>query len=338
MKFLKDSSGASFIQVLLASTAIASLALIGLKMANDQKEVVKRTYQNYLVEYLTLEINSLLGKSSICSESFRGLDPREGESISLKENLNKVGGEEIFQHFPTIELGQSYGTYFGNQISLLSYKLSERPKGTNLEKGVTGLIITFQLLPAGRKAEKEMLLNYESDASGLIKGCRLLNLEKTKKVKGYWYVSEDVLRLENAVATISKPTFKNAGLNVGGDLYLEKDGKEVPCTWKIEGALKRNKEDLPVFCLGEKWIPLGEHKIDWNQAKVYTIGRNEVGSQNLFTEGHRFCYLSHIKKNSNSDGCKLRRMEISDYFSVYEMSAFTSNSVTNMNCEARCVD
>lgn len=338
MKFLKDSSGASFIQVLLASTAIASLALIGLKMADDQREVVKRTYQNYLVEYLSQEIGSLLKKSSICSESFRGLDPREGESISLKENLNKLNNEEIFQHFPTIELGENYGKYFDNQISLVRYRLSLQPKGANLEKGVTGLIVTFQLLPTGRKIDREFLLNFEAEKSGLIKSCRIVSLEKTKKVKGYWYLSEDVLRLENAVATISNPIFKNAGLNVGGALYLEKDGKELPCTWDIEGVLRRNKKGLPVFCSGKKWIPLGEHKIEWNFAKLYNIGRNELGSQSLFTEEHRFCYLSHIKKNSTSDGCKLRRMEKTDYFSVYEVSAFTSNSATNMNCEVRCVD
>lgn len=332
-KICQSSKGVSFIQVLLASSAIAGLALVGLKLSEDQRKLAKNTYENYLVEYLFEEMKGLLEEPGVCKATLGGLDPMGDAFSVLRRPVDSSKSNELFAlHFPISKEENKVGL-FDSQIDVESYEIRQRKdKGANL----TYLQVTFYLRESQRKVLREAPLTYTLNSENKITECRLAVATSNIKSDGFWNKNEGVLELENLKLVLGDDPSGNAQVIVSGPMKIVEEEKRV-CRDEIEGSLENHRGSL-VYCHRKKWLPLGFKEPNWSKMISYKVSRNQKGQEEKITKSHRLCFLSGQEKKTREDGCEVKRLSKDDVRSTYQITAFTSSAATKNICEVSCVD
>lgn len=336
--FFRNSEGISLIQVLLASSAIAGLAVVGLQIAKDQKILAKRTYHTYLVEYYLQEVTHLLTNNLICEATFSGKKPDKSQIDHIKEPII-VNGEENGFHilFPSLNGVDGNGSLFSDELEVVSYSLSNASVESRLKKSVTNLEVTINLKEEKRKIIKTIPLSYKLNSDGGISSCTSIGSSDGGTVEGIWKTKDDSLILNNLTVVVGGIENRDAGVSINGTIGLQAEDQERPCTNVIQGLLTKNSLGQLVYCYNERWEHFGKSSIQWNKVKKYQHGIKRVGSDEIETLEHRFCYLTQQTVNSSTDGCNLQRL--SDFStSKFVIKAFSSAAATNLNCEVFCVD
>ncbi len=328
-----NESGLSLIQVLMASTAIAGLALVGLRLAEDQKALAFKTAENYLGEYLAQEVETLLSQPESCSLTLKGLSPSEGSFEVIKRKSIKRSGEEINHlHFPVSEAEAN--SYFDARLSIVSYELSQKEIAENLKKGMSHLRIEMEIKRDKRTLVKKVPILFEKDGNGRIKSCHSGLLNQNSVTDKFWRIKEKSIQLNNLKLRVGEKTQSSSQLQVAGSLYLSSEDK-IPCVEGEEGVLKNIKGTLS-FCKKGEWLPFGLYPVLFQKPKVYEVTLGQSGKKSKDTEVHRFCYLKSHEKRNIGDGCQLKRLS-ENVKSEYRITAYTNASATKNICEVACV-
>ena len=327
---INNTKGMNFIQVLLTSSAIAGLALVGLKLSESQSKLARSTYENYLVGYLFQEIKGLLQNPSVCKATLGGLSPNGATFNVIRRPLKTSKSNEIYVlHFPLSKKGESH-SYFDSKIDISSYELI---KGQ--EDNIAIVRVNFGLAESKMKLKKEVKLTYELDSEEKIRKCRLATYRSPVSSDGFWERRNNALNLENLKLQIRSSKNTSAQVYMNGPLKLiEADVR--PCTSSLEGVLENQKGAL-VYCHNERWRPFGHKEPNWSRVFSYKTIRNIKGQTEEKTRRHRLCFLTGQEKKSATDGCDLKRVN-NEYQSQYRIVAFTSDSATKNICEVSCVD
>jgi hypothetical protein len=336
---MTGNRGISFIQVIMASTAIAGLALVGLRLAQGQRELVNQVYANRLSHYLNQEIAHLLKRSSVCSSTFTGKDPEGGSVRALSEFLESDEGQVVNTFFPVKGAREGVsidGSYFEGRVTLLSYDLTARDesKVANISKGVTMLRVRHEVSKA--VVEKSFPIKFSKDSEGKIAKCQLFEPGQFVS-SGKWEAGIDGLKLIGPKLIIGSNETGSQKIETSGEVRLEERGTLPSCDESREGLMINEKGGRLKVCRALRWEPLGEQRFHFEEPTSYILSLTSLGSVVKFTKKHRLCYLNKMKKNSLSDGCQIRRIS-PGYESEYELKIFSSSDVTNSECEVSCVD
>lgn len=334
-KSLQDFSeqGVSLVQILMTSSAIAGLALVGLRMAEDQKKLVEETYETYLSEYFIEEVNAVLESQLDCSATFKGKDPIGSEVGALKVIKKK----EAMEVLPIAGYLGAKGVYFEDRVKVLGYKLFHKNTEEVQTKGFTNVVVTLELKESSKKVVKNIPIDFTRDGEGRISTCRRQNNSKLKEVKGFWKKESGGMRLENLALVVGDGEKKNSLFSLKGTLLLEKTGNELTCNPEKEGVLTTGFDYLLKVCRDGAWRNVGEYPINWLKRISYSASIATVGTNKERTKPHRLCFLSGQTRKSLSDKCLIERND-DEFKSEYTISAITSSQVTKNNCEVICVD
>lgn len=328
-----QDSGVSLVQILMASSAIAGLAVVGLKMAEDQKRLVQETFNTYLIEYYLEEVSHILEDKESCSLTFQGLDPLSGSLSNLKKSTPKG----ILKLFGTNSSDSGKGSYFNGRIDILGYRLSSENEEVSKKKGITDFVITLALKNSGKKVQKTIPLNFKANPNGTINSCVRQMNAKTREVKGFWKKSGKGVFLDELALVVGAGEGRKTLFSLNGSLQLSRSGGALPCNQDLEGVLIFSYDYVLKYCQNGNWRITGEYPINWERSRSYNHSIASSGSLTKRTEEHRYCYLSSQSRKSLSDGCKLKRVS-KDLRSTYEIQAYTNAPVTMNDCEVRCVD
>ncbi len=329
--------GVSLVQVLMASTAIAGLALVGLKLAEEQKRVAQETYQIYLVEYFVQEAVQLLYQPNVCRATFENKKPDSGEVAAIRQPKTDEK-EEILLYFPSRDGGFGDGQLYNGELAIKSYKINGRNEQANLKKNLSVLELELLQGPLQKLIIKSIPFSFSTNAKGTISDCSARVIQGEGLAEGFWKKSEDALVLENLNVTVGDISERGSNLAVEGRIAWESSSIEEVCSAKNQGVLYYNPKGKLVFCRDGKWVAFGQNLVRWNEVIKYRFGIKEAGQNSQKTAPHYFCFLSRQSINSPSDECRLIRLNENDQRSVYGMTALSGAQVTNLDCEASCVD
>lgn len=325
--------GVSLVQILMTSSAIAGLALVGLRMAEDQKKLVEETYETYLSQYFLEEINNILDSKENCTLTFEGVNPLESKVGTLKAKRS----EEVVSIFPVEGTEGAKGSYFEDRIKLLGYELKSKDPERSREKGITELIVTMVLKNSSKKLMKSIPIDFKSNETGALASCSRQMSTAAKELKGYWKKEAGNLTLDGLSLIVGVGTKKSSLFHLNGSLFLEKTRNDLPCTEENEGVLSTSYQNFLKYCQDGEWKIVGQYPINWEKKKRYSEVIAASGTNRKRTEPHRLCYLVGQSRKSLSDKCRLERIN-DEYKSEYEIQAVTSSLVTRNECEVICVD
>jgi hypothetical protein len=333
-----NERGISLIQVLMASTAIAGLALVGLRLAKDQKELAAKTYQTYILEYFTQEVTHLLYRPKVCRETFKGLAPNEGSVDVIKEAIKKASGEEIVRlYFSSKESSSGDGSLFNGEFTINSYRLNGGHPEANIAKNITVVDINLEQEGKADVVSRSIPISYQLDENGNIDSCSAKVIAGEGPAEGFWKRQGEGLNLPNLSATVGSINNRNAGLAIEGKLKLMAEDVLKICDKKRQGVMTFSPEGKLIYCQDEVWKPVGNNVYLWDKSKRYIVTQNKYGTSEKEIGPHRYCHFIRQSFNTSSDRCTLTR-EVSTQPSLYKLRAMTKDNVTNISCEVSCVD
>ena len=143
---LRGGKGVSYIQILLASSVIAGLAVVGLKMMENQERLARITSQRFETTYIINEMTHLLKDPRNCKASFSGINPKKSvrKINALKKELRGGKHKDTSFYLKYFTFDSSKKLYGQNNIKIISYELSDQGKEVDTEKGSTNLIVSFK--------------------------------------------------------------------------------------------------------------------------------------------------------------------------------------------------
>lgn len=336
-KFLANCErGVSLVQVLMASTAIAGIALVGIKLAEEQRKVVDQVYQTYLVEYFQQEVVQLLNKPQICRTTMSGKNPELDIVTAIREKVGE-SGEKVFVYFPSKDGGEGDGKLYNGEVKLKSYKIVGKHPRANLNKNVSVLQLEVQSGKEGKVTLKEIPFSFTKDEKGRIEECSAQVASGDGPTEGFWKRKSETLAVENLQVALGNIGERGSGLAVEGRLNWQEAPIEDSCNSKMEGVLQYNAQGRLVYCSKDRWLSFGQNYYRWNEAVKYRHGLSQAGQSVSKTRQHRFCFITRQSINTASDTCELRRLDKEEK-SIYEMIAKSGEQVTNLDCEVSCVD
>lgn len=327
--------GVSYIQILLASSVIAGLAVVGLKMMKNQERLAKLSSQKFEISYLVNEMSFLLKDPLNCEASFKSLDPRLSvrKINSLKKELRGGKHREASYYLKYFTFDSSKKLYGSNDVKILKYHLSDKKPGVSVDKGSTNLVVTFEI---DGDAEKPIELNkfiplqVKTDGKG-IASCELFNSSS----EGFKSSSSSIY-IGAGLYVGDKRTEDNQ-LSVRGSLtILPTAGEFPPCSEKRFGALMfMKKYDDLFFCTPNGiWGTLGKLPNGNKKGKTYIVKALDENFANLMTERHRVCLLTEFKSNEKGT-CNVVRLEEKGITNWKIMAQFASGR-GGQYCTAEC--
>lgn len=333
---LNCERGVSLVQVLMASTAIAGIALVGIKLAEEQRKVVDQVYQTYLVEYFQQEVVQLLSRPKVCRTTMLGKNPELDVVSAIREKVGE-DGEKVFVYFPSLDGGEGDGRLYNGEVILKSYKILGKHPRANLKKNVSVLQLEIQHGKEKTVVKKEVPFSFSQNGKGRIEDCSAALVLAEGPTEGFWKRKEETLAVNNLQVALGNIGERGSGLSVEGRLNWQGSALEESCNSKTEGVLQYNSQGRLVYCSKERWLSFGQNYYRWNEAVKYRHGLSQAGKSISQTRRHRFCFITRQSINTASDKCELKRLDIEEK-SIYEMIAKSGEQVTNLDCEVSCVD
>lgn len=322
----KNQQGSSYVQIILASTAIAGLALVGLKMAQDQKKLALDIYRKYLMNYLHQEVTYFLSQDKNCQ---RSLIAQKYGSLDIP-GLKKSGSAKIIYFSPKDKVAPKEVVYFEEPVYVKGYELVSDSNPNSYQ-----LKVSYGL--GDQSIDKFIPLKVNLDNSNLIADCTVIAQGSNSVSRGPWKKEGDVIKtkFKNIIFGSDSLTLEGTVLLEG--LFLEGESDLTTCDTKSIGVVKYIRGRGIRYCKDNTWYPFGNQPLRTNTQISYALGVNKIGSEEIITKKHRHCFISKLKKDVISDGCKLRRID-SKVMSQFEVKAYTSEAATSMECEVTCVD
>tara|TARA_R110002072_G_scaffold64203_3_gene159451 strand:+ start:60768 stop:61763 length:996 start_codon:yes stop_codon:yes gene_type:complete len=331
---LKCEKGFSIIQVLIASTAIAGLALVGLRLAEDQKKIAIKSSRSFLVGYIKKEMEHLLSSEENCRLSLSGRRPEEGGVDFLAQVFVDKETREVSRS-ARFNVNTVYNFGAGNIFSILSYKLiSKNPYLT--EKGFNILQVSFDLgegVYGQTGLKSEIPIKFKLNDKGFIKSCSVLT---NKSVNGPWTVKNNELLIPNAGRVGIGVEQPKAQLDVKGELFIATDSFK-PCSSETDGDLVRSGDKLR-FCNGEEWQVIGEEFLNFDKPTQYSAQVNAGGTKEVKTKYHNFCSLKRIYISDRFGKCLLKNVITKGERKIYNIIADSRGRTTSVSCEVNCFD
>ncbi|MBC97174.1 MAG: hypothetical protein CME63_05455 [Halobacteriovoraceae bacterium] len=320
-----QQEGSSYIQIILASTAIAGLALVGLKLASEQKELAKDIYGKYLVNYLHQEISYFLAQDKNCRESLIGKGIAKGEITSLKTPSRKDS------FFPVREkIQENEVVFFEEPVTVKRYELKNRIDGKDAQ-----LEITYALKDV--VIQKKIPLDIQWDQNQSIVDCQVVADFSLNQSQGPWVLENETLKTRFETLHIGDAKLEGEGVVLEKGIYLEPESDLTQCSSDMTGVIKNIRGKGIRYCKNGAWYPFGQQRLRTDHMNSYTLGITRAGAKVIKTNKHRHCFISRLKKDLISDGCEIRRLG-DNVMEEFEVRAFTSDSATSMECEVSCVD
>ncbi|MBK26369.1 MAG: hypothetical protein CME70_20385 [Halobacteriovorax sp.] len=309
ISLLLRDRGVSYVQILLASSVIAGLAVIGLKMMKNQERVAKLTSQKFEISYLVNEMSFLLKDPANCKASFDGLNPRKSvrKINSLKKEFRGGKHKEASFYLKYFTFDSSKKLYGEGNIKILNYSLLDTAPGVKVEKGSTNLVVTFETEESDGKSitlKKRIPIKVKLE-NERIKECELSSLAGTS----VGATSKSGINLGSSLSLGAETI--GSGLAVLGDLTLVPyKGELPPCDeGRFGQLLYSDKYDDLYFCSNyEEWGTLGELPYNFSQPTVYRIEASNLNENSKLTKRHRICLLKEFRSNIESR-CRVRRLE-----------------------------
>lgn len=325
-----DQQGSSYIQVIMASTAIAGMALVGLKLAKEQEATAKTVYNQYLATYLNQEIFDLLSRSNNCQLSLQGKSFGSGDIHYILEG--KDSGEAVKRFQALSMAGSSQHEYFNENVAIEKYNLQANLSDTS---ETADLLISYKV--GENSIQRSIPLSLQLK-EGVIKDCKVLVINESTLSEGPWVIKNNKIHTDQRnIKFGSRPQFVGDGVALAAGVFLEEESDLSVCDSKLVGVVKNIRGLGLRYCLDGRWYPLGFQPYRFQKKKTYEQGINKTGSEVSYTKKHRFCFMSKVDKNTLSDGCQLNRRD-KEIYSAYEVKAYSSAAATQVHCEVTCVD
>jgi len=324
--FFRNQQGSSYIQIILASTAIAGLALVGLKMAEEQKKLALDIYRKYLMNYLHQEITYFLSQGSNCQSSFIS---QKYDSLDIR-GLKKSSTPEIVYFSSRNKIVPREVVYYEEPVYVKGYQIVSNPS-PNLYQ----LKVSYGL--GDQSIDKFIPLRVNFDSHKLIADCTVMAQGSDHISRGQWQKEGDIIKTKLKNVRFGSDALTQEGTILLQGLYLEAQSDLSICDTKSIGVIKYIRGKGIRYCNNGAWYPFGNQPLRTNRQMIYKLGVNKVGSEELVTKMHRHCFISKLKKDLISDGCKLRRLN-SNVMSKFEVKSYSSEAATSMECEVSCVD
>lgn len=322
----KDQCGSSYIQIILASTTIAGLALVGLQLARDQKELALDIYRKYLTNYLHQEVTHFLGEERNCQVSF------QGQAFGpLKINgLRSSRSPAKYSFMPQKEVKDKEVIYYEEPVFIKKYQLVA---GNGL--GHDQLQVTYGV--GDTVVEKFIPLTASFDEEGEVTDCSIISPVRGDMSRGPWKKDGELIKTSSQNILFGDENLAGEGVVLKEGIFFEVQSDLSNCDRASSGVIKYIRGKGIRYCRDGVWYPFGQQPLRTNTLRTYRLGVNKVGSKSVVTKKHRHCFITKLKKDLPSDGCKLRRID-REVMSPFEVRAFTSDAVTSMECEVSCVD
>jgi len=304
-------------------------------MAKEQREVAQNIHQKYLINYLHQEVSYFLSQKENCQRSFAGTSTGKVAKLGLRSSFPSsslsTSYNDQYYFVPYNQVDEKQVVYYETPIFVKSYELQEVETAQNQME----LIVTY-----GQRFDlerKKILLNVERNPDKTLRNCFPVGFNKSiKKSNSSWSLRE------NSISTSVENVHIGSGLTGEGvvlkkGMLLVSENMESQCNLENEGLLIRKNNEGYYFCKDNIWQPLGNQELQTKHFISYQLGLSQIGSKKLVTAKHRHCFISYLKKDLNTDGCKVRRLS-NDVFSPFEIEAFTSEKATGMECEVFCAN
>jgi hypothetical protein len=336
MTFLKiplGVSGVSYIQILLASSVIAGLAVVGLKMMKNQERLARFTSQKFEVNYLVNEMFHILKDPLNCKASLTGLSPfKSARKINaLKKELRGGIHKEATYYLKYFTFDSSKKLYAQNSLKILSYNLSDRANSVDAKRGSTHLVIELENNEEENpnKMRRTIPIRFRIK-DGIISDCEAFNnlVDSSKLSYG------GVLNLGKALHIGSKRS--GVELSVAGGMALEVVKGGFPrCSLATTGLLIYMKKlDEVYFCTKKGgWSSLGNLPTQ-SKGMVYRVDANSGPSSYIETKQHRACIVRSFKSNIKGT-CKISA-QVAGESSRWRLAATFSAPRGGQFCEAEC--
>ncbi len=324
--FLNEERGSSYIQIILASTAIAGLALVGIKMANEQKKLAINVSRQYLINYLHQEVSYFLGKDQNCQTSLSGKSFRNTDIEGLRSSDDST---ELFYSTRT-QVKDKEVIFFEEPIFIKSYSLVE---GDSQENGQLQISYAYDDIEINKFVPLNLSLNEESR----VDDCSVLINQATNDGNGPWRKDKDSIRTNYQNLLLGDKSLRGEGVILNEGIHFFAESDLTKCDESSQGVIRNIKDKGLRFCKENIWYPLGQQNLKTQVQTRYLAGVTRTGSQKVVSAKHRHCFMTKLKKDLESDGCQIIRLS-SDVMSPFEITAFTSGAATSMECEVSCVD
>ncbi|MCP4911930.1 MAG: hypothetical protein GY909_02335 [Oligoflexia bacterium] len=330
---MRGNQGFSIIQVLIASTAVAGLALVGLRLAEDQKKIALKTSRSFLVGYIKKEISYLLSSEKNCSLTFNGKKPGSDVINSLSQVfVDKATGE--ISRSSRFNVSTVYNFGKENIFSILSFRLSSEAPYTT-EKGYNVLNVEFDLgdgIIGSNIFRAKIPISFTTNEKGQIDKCSV----KTKStVNGPWIIENQSMVPKNKNVGVSVNEAA-AQLHVNGDMGIASENFQ-PCDEKSEGVLAKRGKTI-AFCDGGQWRNVGDINLNFKKPESYRLSLLTAGQKERETKFHNYCALNRIKISDPLGSCRFEKIAQTDSKSKYRIQAFSNGKSTMIECEVYCFD
>lgn len=329
--------GVSYLQILIASSVIASLAIIGIKLMEDQKRVVVSTTQSFEINSIINEISLILADPASCRASLSNNKiPSSKTSIkNIKRELvgGKSGEGTRFIKFQTFDSSEKI--YGQKTLKISSYKLLN----IGVEKTQINLEVRFdrgENSIGARYKLKKIPLKVILDDENRIVSCQT-SFESLGDATSWNKDVSGNLHYDGKV-NIGK-TKGNATLNLERGLKLITTQEKPKCDFTFRGGLIWDKEIKRfVFCDGRgEWRVFGKPERGLSNSKFYTLSLSVMGSESIQTKNHQACFFTRIKKNLKSGNCLLKASEETRP-TTWTIQNSSQSSVVAQTCEVMCLN
>lgn len=330
---MRGNQGFSIIQVLIASTAVAGLALVGLKLAEDQKKIALKTSRSFLVGYIKKEISYLLSSEKNCTLTFKGKMPGSDTVNSLSQVfVDKATGEVSRSTRFNVSTVYNFGKQ--NIFSILSYRLSSEEPYTT-EKGYNLLNIEFDLgdgIIGSNIFKSKIPFSFSANEKGQIESCVV---QSKSTVNGPWLVDNQNIIPKNKKVAVSL-TEAAAQLHVNGDLGIASENFQ-PCDEKSDGVLAKRGKTI-AFCQNGQWRNVGDVNLNFKLPISYRLSQLTSGQKEIVTKFHNYCSLNRIKISDPFGSCRFEKIAEAGSKSKYKAQALSNGKSTMIECEVYCFD
>jgi hypothetical protein len=326
-RLTSNSHGFGYIQVLLTSSAIAGLALFGMRLAKEHEEVIDHSYKKKLTYYVTQEINHLLKDEKNCSSSLKGYSPVN----SYITHLINVKSEERLNAF---FLNQQF---FNNKITINNIKLYGKREDARLDDGLTFLDISFNLDDSEKVVKRSLPIFFKQASDGSISSCFSQSPGVFAAKDKYWKNinghTHSMLPRVELIPVRNLSTNNITWENHGGVSFDVKKLAELEvCNDKVKGILTFTHTYGPTICKNNKWRRLGQRQASWHLREDYELNISKSGSKKLVIRDFKYCFLVDMIKKSLSEGCLLKKEN-----AIFTLTAFSSEYISSLKCKVSCV-
>ncbi len=278
------------------------------------------------MNYLHQEVVFFLSQNANCRETLEGATLGPLKLKGLKSSLNK--DKTFFSTYDQVK--DKEVLYYEEPVFIKEYKMFA-DNGVGHEQ----FYVTYGV--GEETVDKSIPLKVTRNDFGDLVDCKVLSKSQSEVARGPWKKKGESIHTKIQNISLGSDSPDGEGVILGSGLYFEAQSDLTHCDRKSSGVIKYIRGKGIRYCKQGAWYPLGQQPLRTNNPSIYKLGINKIGSKSVMTKSHRHCFITKLKKDLLSDGCKLRRVN-RDTMSGYEVRAFTSEAVTSMECEVTCVD